>query len=900
MFGNKFISRLVVSTVVLMCCACVAIGFTIYRLRDDAIEEAKQRANDVATVLAQRANDGAHAVDVLLEEVQARIASYDPRSKEEFARLMVRRDMHDFLAARLAKLSSIDAINVNGSDGRLLSSTRDFPAPDVDLSDREEFLHFAELRDPGMFIGAPDFSRISGKWSMHFARRIETPAGEFLGIVMIPAQPSIFMQLQKAIADSPGMSSLFLRQDGVVYLRYPDAVERAGNRMPKESGFYRVVAEGGGYFHSPGVFDTESRWVATRLLADYPMAVNVAISENVALTVWRKRSLVIALGSALTTVVMGMLLASIFVGYRKTLAAGALLASREESLAVKSRELKVANFRFEAALAHMRQGLAMFDRDNRLVIRNRGYAELYGLEPGFMEPGTTLGEILAMRAANGILAPAGPEQRILLQGRHEDESSSEVQQLRDGRFILVAHQNMPDGGWVTTHEDVTERQRAVAQISHIAHHDSLTDLANRTLFLQRIDALGARAASYAIMLLDLDHFKQVNDTHGHSAGDELLWSAASRMQEVVGSRGLVARLGGDEFAIVVELAAPNDNGDIAKIADRLLKRIGEPHQALQHEALVSASIGVAFAMGAEASPRDTMRHADLALYQAKAAGRDCCRVFEPSMEANVVAGRQLAVDLGAALARRQLEVYYQPVVDAITLEARCMEALARWRHPTRGFVPPLEFIGVAEEAGHIEELGEFVLTRACADAMGWPEHVKVAVNVSPSQLESGEFIDTVRRCLAASGLPAERLELEITESVLLNRNEHNLEQLHALRELGVAIVLDDFGTGYSSLSYLNNFHFDKIKIDKAFIDGLGVRAESSAIVMATISIARSLNAITTAEGVESEEQQTLLRAASVTQVQGYLHGKPRPAAEWEFVNGRAVPARDRKDAVAAA
>ncbi len=900
MLGRDFVSRITTLAVALTCCAGVAIGLTIWRLRVDAIEAAKQGAGDIAAVLAQRAGDSARNIDAVLQEVQARIASYGPSNEDEFAKLMTRRDMHDYLAARLATLPDIDAVNVVGNTGRLLGTTRHFPVPDIELSDREEFSHFADGPDPAMFIGAPDFGKVSGKWSMHFGRRVESATGEFLGVATISVQPSNFMRLYQAIAKIPGASSLLLRRDGVVYLRYPDAVERAGSRMPPQSGFYRAVSEGGGYFRSPGVFDAESRWVATRLLSNYPLVVNIAISETRALAVWRERATVIALGGALAAFVMAALLRLIYTGHRNTLESQALLTEREASLATTSRELQIANIRFDTALTHMRQGLAMYDDEDRIVIHNRGYAEMYSLPAGSMPPGTTHETVLEMRIAQGVYTMGGPDDYVRNHGRRVDEGGAEVQLLRDGRYILVTHEDMPDGGWLTTHEDVTESQRALAQISHMAHHDALTNLANRTLFLERIDSLGARGAPYAVLLLDLDRFKAVNDTHGHSAGDALLWAAASRMQAAAGSRGLVARLGGDEFAIALEIDEPDEASAALAVAEGALQRIRERFILDEQEVSIGVSIGVAVSNAASIPPRDIMRHADLAMYEAKNAGRDCCRLFEPRMEAESLSRRELASDLEAALTRGQLDVHYQPVVDAASLEARGMEALARWKHPTRGFVPPLEFIPVAEKAGLIGRLGEYILTRACRDAVAWPASVKVAVNVSSLQLSAGDLPDVVRRALRASGLPANRLELEITESVLLDRNAANIRQLLALRELGVGVVLDDFGTGYSSLSYLNSFPFDKIKIDKSFIDGLGTRAEASAIVLATISIAKSLNAVTTAEGVETLEQAELLRSAAVTEMQGYLLGKPRPASDWLFVDGKAVLAADVSGAALAA
>ncbi len=827
----------------------------------------------------------------MLEDVQARIASFNPRTPEEFSALIARRDMHDFLMARLAKLPQADAINITDSNGVMRASTRVFPSPVIDLSDRDTYRHLSTTPDSQVFIGEPVFSKLTGVWSMFFARRIESADGVFLGVALIGLQPSKFMSLYNAIGAIPGASSLLLRRDGTIYLRHPDAVERAGDKLPESLAWYDVVKDGGGYFRSTGVFDTESRWVAVRPVEQYPLVVNVAISEDIALAVWRSRAAMIAFGTLLAIAVMTALLRLIVVGYRKTLASEALLIERETLLATQANELTLANMRFGTALAHMRQALAMFDANDCIVIHNKGYADLYGLSSEQMPPGTSLERILELRVANGMYSKDGPEAYLRQHRNHFHGKTSHVEQMHDGRFILVTLQKMPDGGWVTTHEDISDRERVVAQISHMAHHDPLTDLANRSLFLEHLEALGRRAdvgANYAVMLVDLDHFKAINDTYGHLAGDALLWTVANRMRETVGVNGLIARLGGDEFAIALDVRQSDDRSDILHLATQLLEAVEKPYFIENKQLRVGVSIGVAFCDNQSRTLTEIMKHADTALYRAKAEGRNCWRLYSLAMENEVVTRSQMAQELDAAISDDQLEVHYQPIVETGGLGVRVMEALARWRHPTRGLVPPVEFICLAEESGLIHKLGAWVLEQACRDAAIWPDTVKVAVNVSSLQLASGNLVGDVQRALTLSGISPARLELEITESVELADNVQNLGILHGLREIGVSIVLDDFGAGYSSLNYLNRFPFDKIKIDRSFIQGLGVHASSSAIVLATTSIARALGAQTVAEGIETELQSEMLRAADVSQMQGYLFGKPRPASEWRFVDGHAV------------
>ncbi len=577
--------------------------------------------------------------------------------------------------------------------------------------------------------------------------------------------------------------------------------------------------------------------------------------------------------------------------YRKMMALRARLRARDVRAQRRARELEQANRRFDRAFTHMRLGVAMFDRHGRIVIHNRAYADMYGFSSAQLLAGTSTDDIRRMRLENGACdASVSDAQPRRYRGQLDGEDG-EIEHLRDGRHVLVTRQYLVEGGWISTHEDVTVRERAIARISHMAHHDGLTNLANRAQFVETLAALARRAAQglgfrYAVLLLDLDQFKAVNDNYGHDAGDALLWAVAARMTQAVGDVEVVARLGGDEFAIALALG-PEDADAPQRLANRLIAEIREPYAIEDRELKIGLSVGIALSSDATTDASEIMRFADMALYRAKAEGRDCHRTFQPAMEEEMRSRRSLAIDLDAALQAMSLEVHYQPVIDTASGETRAMEALARWRHPVRGYVSPASFVPIAEEAGHIQRLGEFVLARACADAKAWPDSINVAVNVSPIQIASAGFVEKARAALEFAGLPASRLELEITESVLLDDNARNLSVLHELRDMGVSIVLDDFGTGFSSLSYLNRFPFNKIKIDKTFIDGLGVHAGSAAIVSATTSIARALDAITTAEGVETEAQSDLLRAAAVTQLQGYLYGKPRPASDWVFEDGRA-------------
>ncbi|HEY1736367.1 MAG TPA: EAL domain-containing protein, partial [Methylovirgula sp.] len=431
--------------------------------------------------------------------------------------------------------------------------------------------------------------------------------------------------------------------------------------------------------------------------------------------------------------------------------------------------------------------------------------------------------------------------------------------------------------------DITERKRAEARVAYMAHHDALTSLPNRILLRLRMNDMLTRmqrnGSAAAALCIDLDNFKAVNDTLGHPFGDLLLQAVAERLRSLLREHDTVARLGGDEFAILQsDVTQPEQ---VSALAQRLLKVIGEPFDLEGHQITVGASIGIALAPGDASDPDRLLKNADMALYRAKADGKGTFRFFEAEMDARVQKRLRLEMDLRAALHTNALKVYYQPIVDLSSGSVTGFEALIRWPHAERGMIPPAEFIPVAEEMGFIAQIGAFVLDRACTDAARWPDHIKIAINLSALQFRHGNLLAIVMAALRNSGLPAHRLELEITESVLLEKSDNMLETLKALRALGVRISMDDFGTGYSSLSYLRSFPFDKIKIDRSFVRDLSVNADSQAIVRAIVGLGKSLGMTITAEGIEEEAHVARLRAEGCNEGQGFLFSQARPANEVE-------------------
>jgi diguanylate cyclase (GGDEF)-like protein len=567
------------------------------------------------------------------------------------------------------------------------------------------------------------------------------------------------------------------------------------------------------------------------------------------------------------------------------------LHDQYEELQQRDQELQTQNARFDAALTNMEQGLCMFDREQRLVVANRRFVEISALPPGRVKVGMSLRELVEAAAAAGYY-PGQQADDALAEFNRIWSGGKTVVAIREwaGRTLSAVYMPIADGGWVATYEDITERRQAEAKIFHLARHDGVTDLPNRLSFREQMAKTLeniARDQHLAVFCLDLDHFKGINDTLGHPVGDRLLKLVAERVRKCLRDADLVARLGGDEFAILQRGGAQPQAS--TTLAQRLVETISAPYQIDGHHVVIGTSIGISIAPTDATDPDLLLQHADLALYRAKADGRGTYRYFESAMDARMRARRTLELDLRRALANQELTVFYQPLVNVATEQITGFEALVRWNHPTRGVVPPAEFIPLAEETGLVLPLDEWVLRQACSDAANWPDHVHVAVNLSAAQFRNHGLTSLIVSALAASQLRPNRLEIEVTESVLLQENEVTLATLNQLRLLGVRISMDDFGTGYSSLSYLRSFPFDKIKIDRSFISELSDKPDSLAIIRAVTGLGRSLGMTTTAEGVETREQFERLKLEGCDEIQGYLFGRPQPLAEIEQFFSKQCP-----------
>lgn len=559
-----------------------------------------------------------------------------------------------------------------------------------------------------------------------------------------------------------------------------------------------------------------------------------------------------------------------------------LLSRAQEVLQQKERTLALQNARFDAALEAMSLGLCLLDMEERVIVYNQRFLTIFGFDSDAQIEGRRLADLIGTE-----MLPNRSRSKLSKDGESGDTDdiallNDHAYHMNDGTVLMVSREPTSEGGWVYTFEDVTERHRAQDRVVHMAHHDALTGMPNRMRFweciTQALRKSGLENEPFAVLYLDLDRFKEVNDTLGHPVGDALLRQVSERLRRTAG-QDMVGRLGGDEFAVLHH--APERIFESARdLAEALIASVGRTYHIDGNEILVSTSIGIALSTGAALDADQLMKNADLALYQAKADGPAVYRFFSPQMEEQLQNRRNLEADLRHGIKQGQFELYYQPLVSLTTGAIVAGEALMRWRHPEKGMVSPADFIPLAEDTGMIGALGQWALQQACEHALNWPDNVRLSVNLSPVQFRDEGLVEGVKDVLEATALDPKRLELEITESVLLQNNAANFNALHRLRELGLTIALDDFGTGYSSLSYLQRFPFDKIKIDQSFVRDLGDRPDSSAIIQSIATLGHNLHMLTTAEGVETKEQLDIITAAGCSEAQGYYFSRPVPEVKF--------------------
>ena len=552
------------------------------------------------------------------------------------------------------------------------------------------------------------------------------------------------------------------------------------------------------------------------------------------------------------------------------------------AIATFRQNLRSQTLRLDTALNNMSQGLGMFDAEQRVVVCNGRFARMYGLSPEQARPGTTLRQIVERRIANGFYSGESPAEYMKQQLAPVVRESNIIEELSDGRAIFVSCQPMADGGWVTTHEDISERRRIEKKIAHMASHDALTGLANRTHLIERLNKalakLAARGGGLAVHFIDLDRFKDVNDNFGHDGGDVVLKTFAERLRAMTRGNDEVGRLGGDEFVVLqtdIDGAA-----DAEDFASRIAAALNTPVKFNSYEIQATVSVGFALSPADGDSPERLLKCADLALYRAKADGRNCVRRFVPEMDSEMRARVQLESTIRNAVFHNRFVLHYQPIFEIRTNRLLGFEALIRLPAEDGTLILPMTFIPVAEELPLIDKIGAWVLQEACRTATLWPENLTVAVNVSAAQFRAGGVCAMVAATLQEANLNANRLELEITESLLLDDSEAIMKELRMIKAIGVAVVMDDFGSGYSSLSYLWRFPFDKIKIDQSFMTGLALSGRDAETVIKTIiALGRELRMHVTVEGVETAEQLSFIDEANAEQAQGFYLGRPVPESE---------------------
>ena len=850
--------------------ASIAIGtvITVLNFRERALGNSERELENTVLLLARHFDRELHDFEAVQRDVVRRIERLRLASPEDFSRQMSGEPFHATLQGTVEASSDVAGINVFDVNGRLVNSSHSWPVPVISIADRDYFKAFAADERSTVVQLAAVNSQSMGGWVTVIACKVAGLNGKFLGLVSRDISPANLERFFESLALGKGSAISILHRDGTMLARYPHIEEMIGRKFPTSRVPQILSGADRGTTRLISPVDGEDRLASARALSEFPLSIIATTTVATALADWRAqtRFLVIAAGLAALAIA-----STLFLVVRR-------LSKQHDS---SEQRLALEKERLDTAINNMTQGLLLYDKDARVVLCNKRYLEMYDLSPEVVKPGCHFRDLIAYRKETGSFGGNVDEFcSSVLRNVAQKQSTNNVVETADGRSIQIVNQPLANGGWVATQEDITERRLAEKQITHLAHYDALTDLPNRALFHQQLEReleRTKRGEQLAVLYIDIDEFKSVNDSLGHPVGDELLKAVASRLRTCVRELDFVARLGGDEFAIVqTGIKQPND---VVDLVHRIYDAIREPYECLGHQVTTDASIGIALAPDDATDLDQLLKSADLAMYGAKADGRRTYRFFEPEMDARAKERRALELDMRQAISNGALELYYQPIVSLESDEIVGCEALLRWNHPVRGMISPAEFIPVAEETGLISQIGDWVLITACAEATNWPPGIKLAVNVSPIQFRSHAFSLKVANALASTGLSASRLELEITEAVLIRDDEAALGILQHLRAIGVRIALDDFGTGYSSLSYLQRFPFDKIKIDRCFISDITEAEGSSYIVQAVINIASTRNMTTTAEGVETVQQREILRSLGCAEMQGYLFSPARPVTE---------------------
>jgi diguanylate cyclase (GGDEF)-like protein len=855
---------------ILLLSICVAIlisgiilGTTllVLNLRDRALADAGHTLTDITRILSTHIQGEFKTLDVVERNIAKRVATTPAIHQQSQSGSIDSQELHRLLKEQILAFPHIESLDLIDSNGFVIGSSQDQPLATANIADTDYFRALQNNSMISFYLSRPIKEKQTGAWKVYFARKLAKPSDKFGWLITEKLDLAGFEKFFSTVSFGSSGSIALFRNDGVLLVRSPriksitGKVFTAGAKLVQDSdhGSVRII----------GRMDGKDRLLVAQRVADYPLVVVSGIATEAALAEWKQQTILLVVLTWLSAIAIGIVF---FLIVRRLLSAHKWSKQR----------LALEKFRLDATINNMSQGLLMFDASERVVVCNERYREMYALSPDFAKLGCSVHDLLSSRIRVGTFG-GDPDEYMehLRSALSKGKPTEQLTALPDGRLINVINQPMFNGGWVATHEDVTARRRAEERIVHLAHHDSLTNLLNRATFSDYLTAAIDDAAKtdkpFALLCLDLDRFKEANDVYGHQIGDALLREVAARLRQVtVGS--YLFRIGGDEFALISTKGPQPATAEA--LGERMLATFEDDFVADGHRIRLGLSIGVAVFSYDGRDAQTLLTNADAALYQAKSETRGSMRFFEQELGTRLREQRDLQNDLESAIKCDDLFLHYQPQRKITSGELIGFEALARWQCPKRGIVPPSIFIPVAEESSLILPLGEWVLREACREAASWPVPLTISVNVSAVQFHHGNLPRLVHEILLESGLSPSRLELEITESVMIGDFSRAVSILCKLKALGVRIAMDDFGSGYSSLSYLHAFPFDKIKIDKTFVSDLLTNRHSLAIVRAVIGLGRSLDVPVLAEGVDAEAQLALLVQEGCDQVQGYLTGRP--------------------------
>jgi diguanylate cyclase (GGDEF)-like protein/PAS domain S-box-containing protein len=1000
---------LIASAVAIAGAIVVGTVLIVSSLHRHALIDSQREIRNLAYMLAEESDRSMQAVELLQKSLIDRMERLGIASAADYRDRMSGYEVHQLLNDSISGLPHVETLSIFDAHGSLVNYNRSWPAPSLEVGDRDYFE--ALIADPNRAssVSQPLRNRTTGTWSLYLARKFLGPNREILGVVVGGLELKSFEDLFGSLVLDQGMDIALLRDDGTLLAQHPHVDAAIGTKDLRQ----RLLED------NTAVSDnTSARIVAMHALARHPAAVSVAAQSTPMLADWRTEAWYLV-GAAVLIIVMIGAVATVtlrqFGSYAlllkarsdqakaeaARLATEAVMAERE----LAREQLNEHKQQLDAAIDNMPQGFVMCDAEARIVFCNPRYMEMYHLPPDVAARGRRLHDVLAHCVAAGIFE-ADPDEIVgrILGDVCAGNSSRRIATLADGRMIDMLFQPLKNGGWISLHEDITERRRAERQlvraerflatvienvpttitvkdardlkyllinqageryfgllrseiigrtahdlfphasadlivshdrqllsagkelfidehpvqtpagqhrlvtarrlpiqdengepqyllsliedvterkqaekrIAHIQQHDVLTGLPNRTLLakhlLEKMERANTGHARFALLSVDLDRFKEVNDVFGQAMGDAVMREVSRRL-EAAADGAFLAHVGSDEFVLTTADGPAAPAAEV--LCERVLAALAEKIEIDDHQFLVGASIGVAMFPADGEDATALLGNADAALHRAKAEGRATYRFFEADLDRRLRDRRALHHDLLGAIERGELSLHYQPQAK-IGGDFIGFEALLRWNHPTRGMVPPAEFIPLAEESGQILAIGEWVLRQACREAASWPRPLQIAVNVSPVQFRGTDIVGLIHAVLLETGLPANRLEVEITEGMLVRDFSHAVSILRRLKLLGVQIAMDDFGTGYSSLSYLRSIPFDKIKIDRSFVVNLGRDEQAGALMRGVIDLAHSLDLPVLAEGVETKDQFEMLQEAACDEVQGYLIGRPRP------------------------